>query len=256
MKDYQKVKKIQKLSNLVGCMKRMQAKRIELLLLVVHFMIIILCLMNLLITPWSIIRSGLKGLRIVILTFFVISLICVIYNQIVRKKKILTIGYYYCVSFFGSLISQGLIILNFIFLLISCIIVVIEVKSYTAKNYDHKSILIIDIVSLIIIFALYFLWYSVFLLIYAKTDESIKEYVEKKIRYFQAQNQKIVNVELNEDNIKNKHNKNNINNNIDKNNMDYDFISTNKMEINEKQVIEKNKKNTKKEDDMSSVDTK
>lgn len=256
MKDYQKVKKIQKLSNLVGCMKRMQAKRIELLLLVVHFVIIILCLMNLLITPWSIIRSGLKGLRIVILTFFVISLICVIYNQIVRKKKILTIGYYYCVSFFGSLISQGLIILNFIFLLISCIIVVIEVKSYTAKNYDHKSILIIDIVSLIIIFALYFLWYSVFLLIYAKTDESIKEYVEKKIRYFQAQNQKIVNVELNEDNIKNKHNKNNINNNIDKNNMDYDFISTNKMEINEKQVIEKNKKNTKKEDDMSSVDTK
>ena len=199
MKDYQKVKKIQKLSNLVGCMKRMQAKRIELLLLVVHFMIIILCLMNLLITPWSIIRSGLKGLRIVILTFFVISLICVIYNQIVRKKKILTIGYYYCVSFFGSLISQGLIILNFIFLLISCIIVVIEVKSYTAKNYDHKSILIIDIVSLIIIFALYFLWYSVFLLIYAKTDESIKEYVEKKIRYFQAQNQKIVNVKANQE---------------------------------------------------------
>ena len=256
MTDYQKVKKIQKLSNLVGCMKRIQAKRIELLLLVGHFIIIILCLINLLTIPWSIIRSGLKGLRIVILIFFVISLICVIYNQIVRKKNIITIGYYFCVSFFGSLISQGLIIINFIFLLISCIIVVVEVKGYTLKHYDHKSILIIDIVSLIIIFVLFFLWYSAFLLIYAKTDDSIKVYVEKKLRYFQAQNQKIVNVDLNEGNIKKRYSKNYIKNNIDKNNIVDDSTSTNKIEINEKQIIEKNIKNIKKEADISSDATK
>ena len=256
MTDYQKVKKIQKLSNLVGCMKRIQAKRIELLLLVGHLVIIILCLINLLTIPWSIIRSGLKGLRIVILIFFVISLICVIYNQIARKKNIITIGYYFCVSFFGSLISQGLIIINFIFLLISCIIVVVEVKGYTLKHYDHKSILIIDIVSLIIIFVLFFLWYSAFLLIYAKTDDSIKVYVEKKLRYFQAQNQKIVNVDLNEGNIKKRYSKNYIKNNIDKNNIVDDSTSTNKIEINEKQIIEKNIKNIKKEADISSDATK
>lgn len=256
MKDYQKVKKIQKLSNVVGCMKRIKAQRIELLLLVIHFVIIILCLMNLLITPWKILNNALKGLRIVILSFFIISLICVVYNQIVRKRKKLTIGYYYCVSFFGSLISQGLIILNFIFILISCIVVVIKLKKNEGVKYDHQSILIIDIISLITNIGLFFLWYSVFLLIYAKTDDSIKEYTEAKMRYLQSQNQKVVNIELSDDNNSNIPNsKKDINNynNMKRNSLDEDIISTHKMEISEKQVAENNKK---REYDSSSVDTK
>ena len=255
MKEYQKVKKIQKLSNVVGCMKRIKPQRIELLLLVIHFVIIILCLMNFFITPWKILNNALKALRIVILAFLAISLICVIYNQIVRKRKKVTIGYYYCVSFFGSLISQVLIILNFIFILISCIVVFIKLKEFKETKYMHKSILIIDIICLIINIGLYFLWYSVFLIIYAKTYDSIKEYTEAKMRYFQSQNQKVVNIELSDDNNSNiSNNKKNINyNNMKRNSLEEDIISTHKMEVNEKKDVENNKK---KENDSSGVETK
>ena len=60
MEGYQKVKKIQKLSNLVGCLKKFYAKRIELLLLVIHIVLIILCIMNLLITPYKIVKKSLN----------------------------------------------------------------------------------------------------------------------------------------------------------------------------------------------------
>ena len=102
--DYQKIIRIQKLSNLVGCMKKFPPGRIELLLLVVHLVVIILSIMNLLIIPWKKVYKELFGLRIVILIFLLISFLCLIYIQIFRKRKKLSLGYYYCIGFFISLI--------------------------------------------------------------------------------------------------------------------------------------------------------
>jgi hypothetical protein len=235
MKELKKAKKIQKISNLVGCMKRFQAKRIELLLLVVQIVTIILCIMNLLIIPSEVLNNSLKALRIVIIIFFGICLICLIYNQILRKRKILTMGCFYCISFYGSILSLILSIVNFIFILISCILVVNNIKKQE-KVIEHKSILTIDIFSLITDLALIFLWYTEFLIIYAKTNESIKEYVESNIRFFQSQNQKVVNVELNDEGISDNRKSNDL-----YNKMDSDIISSHKVEINEKESIDKNK---------------
>jgi hypothetical protein len=256
--DYQKIKRIQKLSNLVGCMKKFSPGRIELLLLVVHFVVIILSIMNLLIIPWKKVYKELFGLRIVILTFLLISLLCLIYIQIFRKRKKLSFGYYYCIGFFGSLISTFfLTIIIFLFSLIACITGAIKIKNYKEKKYEYKSMLVIDIFSLIVLVAQFFLWYSEFLLIYAKADKNLKEHIEDKIKFYQSQNQKVVNVEISDDNNTNTNNKNNIDNNLGKEKektVDDDVISTNKIDINEKGYTKKNSK--KKEDDVSSVDTK
>ena len=75
-----------------------------------------------------------------------------------------------------------------------------------------------------------------FLIIYAKTNESIKEYVESNIRFFQSQNQKVVNVELNDEGISDNRKSNDL-----YNKMDSDIISSHKVEINEKESIDKNK---------------
>ena len=237
MKDLQKVKNIQKYSNLVGCMKRFQAKRIELLLLVVQIVTLILCIMNLLIIPGKVLNISLKALRIVIISFFGIALVSLVYNQIVRKIKKLALGYYYVVSFCGSLISLVLVTVNFLFILISCILVVQNLKKEDEKVTENKSILIIDIFSLLIDLALFFLWYTEFLVIYSKTNESIKEYVETNIRFFQSQNQKVVNVELNDENISHNNNKNN--DIYDK--AEEDIISSHKVEIIDKEVIDHDK---------------
>lgn len=255
MNDYQKVKRIIALSNLVGCIKKFQAQRIELLLLVVHVVIIILCFMNLLIIPWKILNNSLFGLRIVVIVFLFIQLLSLIYNYISRKKKKISYGYYFCLGFFGTLISIGLSMINFLFILISCIVITDKVKSYKQKNYDYKSILVIDIFSLLVIIADFFLWYSEFLLIYAKTDGNLKEYIEERLKFYQSQNKKVVNIYLNDDSNTNKNNKNDRNqlNKIKGKSVDDDFYSNNQMEINEKEI---NNKMRKKIDDLSSVDTK
>ena len=253
--DYQKIKRIHKLSNLVGCMKKFSPDRIELLLLIVHLVVIILSIMNLLIIPWKKVYKELFGLRIVILIFLLISFLCLIYIQIFRKRKKLSFGYYYCIGFFGSLISTFfLTIIIFLFSLIACITGAIKIKNYKEKKYEYKSMLIIDIFSLIVLVAQFFLWYSEFLLIYAKADKNLKEHIEDKIKFFQSQNQKVVNV-VSDGNNTNTINKNNIDNNFGKEKTaDDDVISTNKIDINEKGYTKKNSK--KKEEDVSSVDTK
>ena len=254
--SYKKILRIKKLSNVVGCLKKFQAKRIELLLLVVIIVLMILCIMNLLIIPWKILNNSLFGLRIVIFVFLLISLICVIYNQIFRKKKKLFFGYYYCISIFASLINIGLTLLNFIFLLISCIVVTFRVKEYKEKKYDYKSILIIDIFSLIIFIAKLCLWYSDFIRIYAKTDENLKAYIDSKIIFYQSQNQKVVNVKINNDiDSTNKPNEKNFEE-IKRKSIDDDIISNNKMINSEKQLNNINNSGRKKDDDISSVDTK
>ena len=253
--DYQKFKRIQKLSNLVGCIKKFSPGRIELLLLVVDFVLIILSIMNLLIIPWKKVYKELFGLRIVILTFLLISLLCLIYNQIFRKRKKLFFGYYYCIGFFGSLISTFfLTIIIFLFSLIGCIAAAIKIKNNKEKKYEYKSMLVIDIFTLFVLVAQFFLWYSEFLLIYAKADKNLKEYIEEKIRFYQSQNQKVVNVKISDDNNTNTNNKNNNFGNEKEKTVEDDVISTNKIDINEKGYTKKNSK--KKEDDTSSIDTK
>ena len=258
MTEYQKIKKIQKLSNLVGCTKKFEAKKIELLLLVIHFIIIILCLMNLLIIPWKILNKSLFALRIVDISFLLISIICLSYNQILRKQRKLSHGYYHCIGFFGSLFSILLIILNFLFILISCCVIYVKVRNYKEKRYDSNSILIIDICSLVTLIPMFLLWYSEFLRVYAKTDGSLKDYIDAKIRFYQSQNKKVVNIDRSDTNDSNKKN-NNINNEdnfnkIDEKNLDNDIVSSNKMEFKDEKQI--NDRKNRKDEDISSVDTK
>ena len=252
MKEYNKILKINKLANVAGCLKKAEAKKIELYLLLIHLIIIILCVINLLITPWKILNNSLLVFRVFIISFLVVSLGFLSYNQILRKRRKLTHGYFYIVGFFGTLFSMILILIDFLFILISCCVVVHKIKKYTEVKYDHKSIIIIDICCLIIIIAMFFLWYSDFLRIYARTDGSLKDFIDAKIRFYQSQNKKVVNVggEYSKDN------KNNDVNNFEKieKNIDDDIRSSNKMEFNNEKPISNNKIN--KSDDISSVDTK
>lgn len=229
MKEYNKILKIKKYSDLVGCIKKFPVRRIELLLLVVHFVIIILCLMNVFIMPWTTLNKSLFGLRIVILSFLIISILCLIYNQISRKRKKLLFGYYYCIGFYGTLISLGLNILNFIFIFISCIIIIQKLKKNVEKTINYQSILVIDIFSILIVFGMFFLWYSEFLAIYAKTDDNLKDFIEAKIKFYQSQNQKVVNIELSDDNNTRKITDNNYERSKEKN-PEEEIISNNKME--------------------------
>ena len=258
MKDYIKIKKIKKLSNLVGCLKKFHSKRIELLLLVIHIVLIILCVMNLLIIPYNIVKKSLLGLRIVILIFFIISLISLILIQIFRKRKKISYGVYYYIGYFGNLISLGLCLINFLFILISCIVVTVRLKKYKGKKQDYKSSLVIDIFSLLIVVAKFFLWYYEILLILARTDENLKDFIDAKIRFYQSQNQKVVNVELSVDNSNNSNNTNKNNQNkfekVKEKSIDDDIISSNKMEINSEKFDEKEIK--KGDNDNASIDTK
>ena len=223
--------KIKKYSNLVGCMKKFPVRRIELLLLIVHFVIIILCLMNVFIMPWTTLNKALFGLRIVILSLLIISILCLIYNQISRKRKKLLFGYYYCIGFYGTLISLVLNILNFIFIFISGIIIIEKLKTKNVeKTIYYQSILVIDIFSILIVFGMFFLWYSEFLAIYAKTDDNLKDFIEAKIKFYQSQNQKIVNIELSDENNTHKISDNNYERSKEKN-AEEDTISSNKMEF-------------------------
>ena len=252
MKEYNKVLKINKLANVVGCLKKVEAKKIELYLLLIHFIIIILGLINLLITPWKILNNSLFVLQIFILSFLVVSLVFLSYNQILRKIRKLTHGYYYIIAFFGTLFSIILILIDFLFIIISCSVIVHKIKQYNEVKYDHRSIIIIDVCSLLIIIIMFFLWYSDFLRIYARTDGSLKDFIDAKIRFYQSQNKKVVNVEGEYSN----NNKNNDINNFEKieKHIEDDVRSSNKMEFNNEKQISNNKID--KTDDISSVDTK
>ena len=252
MKEYNKVLKINKLANIVGCLKKCEAKRIELYLLLIHLIIIILCIINLLITPWKILNNSLLVFRIFIISFLVISLGFLSYNQILRKMRKLTHGYYYIIAFFGTLFSIILILIDFLFIIISCFVVVHKIKKYNEVKYDYRSIIIIDVCSLLIIIIMFFLWYSDFLRIYARTDGSLKDFIDAKIRFYQSQNKKVVNVEGEYSND----NKNNDINNFEKieKNIEDDIRSSNKMDFNNEKPISNIKID--KQDDISSVDTK
>ena len=253
--NYKRIIKIQKLSNLVGCAKKFEASKIELLLFVVNIVLIILCIMNILIVQWKGYDKSIYTLRIFILVFYLFSLVCLCYNKIFRKAKKLHIGIIYYIAFYCSIINVGLAAINFLFLLITLIISANKIKKSKEKKYIYNSILVIDIFSLLIIIAKFFLWYSEFLRIYAKTNDSLKEFIDAKITYYQTQNQKIVNVELSEK-VPNSNNKNHFQK-VNNKSIENETMNDNKMEIDtEKEMREKNKDKKEEKEDTFSLDTK
>ena len=241
MSEFQRIKKLEKISNCISCMKNSEAKQIEILLLVTHFIQIILNIINFLIIPWKILNSSLKRLRIVILIFIVLSMLFLSFNQIQRKRRKLFTGYNYAIGFFGSIFSICLLILNFLFIFISSIIIVGKVKNYKEKRYEYKSILVIDIISLLIHIILFFLWFIDILRIYAKTNGSLKEFIQSKIDYFHKQQHMEIQIQ-NEKPPK-------------QNDKQIDSIKFNNEDIvSHEQIIDKKLKG--KDDDISSVETK
>ena len=196
MIEYKKIKRIQKLSCLVVCLNKFSASNIEIILICIHLILFILCIMNLFIIPWNTLKDSLEYLRIVILAFIGISLICLFYNFICRKRKKLKFGHYMA-AIYGSFVGGLLIVLDFFFVLVSLIIVHNKIKDDKQKQLDTSSILAIDIFSLLIIFAILFFWYSEILNIYAQINsaDNLKEYIDNKIKFYASQNTKIVNVD-------------------------------------------------------------
>ena len=207
--DYNKTMRIKRLSNFVGCLKKFQSGNISLLLMVVHFITIILCVMNLFIIPWKKVRTSLLILRILVLIFLGIELLSISFNMIFSKRQKLGEKIFFYIGFYGSIISIVSVVLNFIFILISVISVSVKIKKSGEKTtVEYNSILTIEIGSLIIFLIEFFLWYYEIIVVYGvvKYDESIKEFVERKLKFLQSQNEKVVNVELNSkihDNITN-----------------------------------------------------
>ena len=244
MIEYQKLKRIQKFSNLVGCFKRFQCGRLELFLIVLHIIIILLCIMNILIIPHKELKiNSLFGLRIFIIAILALSLIICTLNKIFRSKKKFNSKSVFLIGFFGSLAALGFVPINFLFILISTIITNVKANNYKGdKRFDSSSMLAIDIFTILIIIGFFFFWYAEVLLVYSKIkeNESLKEYIDAKKRYFESQNEKVVNVEINEKYYEN--NKGSVNTNNQGENNDFDDItSTNKVNINEDKRSEKSK---------------
>ena len=196
MIEYKKIKRIQKLSCLVVCLNKFSASNIEIILICIHLILFILCIMNLFIIPWNTLKDSLEYLRIVILAFIGISLICLFYNFICRKRKKLKFCHYVA-AIYASFVGGLLIVLDFFFVLVSLIIVHNKIKGDKQKQLDTTSILAIDIFSLLIIFAILFFWYSEILNLYAQINsaDNLKEYIDNKIKFYASQNTKIVNVD-------------------------------------------------------------
>lgn len=244
MKEYRKYKQIERLSCLVGYLNKFSSSNIEIILISIHLIAIILCIMNIFIIPWNILKKALFCLRITILTFLIVSIVCVFFNFITRKIKKLYFGDFF-IAFFSSLFAIGLILLDFLFILITLIIIYTKVKNYTEKKYDHKSILAIDIISLLIIIPILFLWYSDILNVYAKinSNECLKEYLDAQMKFYTSQNAKIINVDQGVKSNENV-NTNEANTGKKNNNEEEDIISSNNFEINTNKPHENRKINS------------
>ena len=239
MREYEKLKRIDKFSNVVGCFKRLQTGKLELFLIVIQIIILILCIMNILIVPHNELKlNPIFGLRIAILFFLILSLIVVIFNKICRNKRKMNSGYIFAIGFFGSLGALVLVPINFLFVLIATIVTQARIKKNEGtKKYDSSSILAIDIFTILILIAIFFFWYVEVIFIYSrvKSEESLKEMIENQKKIFESQNEKVVNVEINEKfDENNKGDENNINNiNQGTNNEFDDITSSNKVSVKE-----------------------
>ena len=236
MKEYEKLKRIDKFSNVVGCFKRLQTGKLELFLIVIQIILVILCIMNILIVPHKELNlNPIFGLRIAILFFLILSLIIVVFNKICRSKRKLNSGYLFAIGFFGSLGALVLVPINFLFVLIATIVTQSKIKkNQGSKKYDSNSILAIDIFTLLISIALFFFWYVELIFVYlrVKPEESIKEFVEAKKRFYESQSEKVVNVDISEK-FEENHNRK-VNNNIKRGSNDVDdMTSSNKVNHND-----------------------
>ena len=253
MKEYNKLKRIDKFSNVVGCLKKFNSGKIELFLIVLLIIVLILCIMNVLIIPFEPVNiKPIFGLRISIIFFFSVSLVVSSINKICRKRKKLTAGYSYCFGFFCSLACICLVPINFLFTLIATIITYTKVKNYKQKRYDYSSILAIDIFTLLITIILFFFWYAEVIFVYSKVKdgESLKEYIDNKKRFFESQNNRVVNVEIMEKYSEKGDKKNNINNQPGTNVEFEDISSSNKVNINN-EYNEDKESNKSKDDNIS-----
>ena len=256
MQEYKKLKRIEKFSNVVGCLKRFNSGKIELFLIVLLIIILILCIMNILIIPFKPVNiRPLFGLRITIIFFFSVSLIVSSINKICRMRKKLNSGYTLCFGFFCSLGCLALVPINFLFTLIASIITYNKVKNFNGKTrYDYSSILAIDIFTLLITIVLFFFSYAEVLFVYSKVkdSESLKENIDNKKKHFESQNERVVNVEINEKYSEKGDNKKNVNNQP-RTNVEFDDItSSNKVNINN----EDKESNKSKDDNIDNISNK
>jgi len=252
MREYEKLKRIDKYSNVVGCFKRLQTGKLELFLIVIQIILLILCIMNILIVPHKELNlNPIFGLRIAILFFLILSLIIVVFNKICRSKRKLNSGYLFAIGFFGSLGALIFVPINFLFVLIATIVTQSKIKkNQGSKKYDSNSILAIDIFTLLILIAIFFFWYVEVIFIYSrvKSEESLKEMIETKKHIIESQNEKVVNVEINEKfDENNKGNGNNINNINQGTSNEFDDITSN----NKANVKEDKESNQSKDDNIS-----
>jgi hypothetical protein len=254
MKEYKKLKRIEKFSNVVGCLKRFNSGKIELFLIVLLIIILILCIMNILIIPFNPVKiKPLFGLRITIIFFFSVSLIVSSINKICRMRKKLTSGYTLCFGFFLSLGCLCLVPVNFLFTLISAIITYHKVKNYNGNTrYDYSSILAIDVFTLLIIIVLFFFWYAEVLFVYSKVkhSETLKDNIDNKKKYFEGQSGRVVNVDISEKFSEKGDKKKKVNKQPGKNVEFDDITSSNKVNINN----EDKESNKSKDDNNENID--
>ena len=151
---------------------------------------------------------------------------------------------------------MSLVPINFLFVLISAIITQSKIKNNEGnKKYDSSSILAIDIFTLLILIAIFFFWYVELIFVYlrVKPEETIKEFVEAKKKYFESQSEKVVNIDISEK-FEENHKKKVKNNKKEENNNDFDDItSTNKVNENDDKKSNQTKDDniSNKEDDVS-----
>ena len=254
MKEYKKLKRIEKFSKVVGCLKRFNSGKIELFLIVLLIILLILCIMNILIIPFKPVKiNPLFGLRITIIFFFSVSLVVSFINKICRMRKKLSSGYTLCLGFFCSLGCLCLVPINFLFTLIAAIITYDKVKNYDGNTrYDYSSILAIDIFTLLIIIVLFFFWYAEVLFVYSKVKdgESLKENIDNKKKYFESQSEKVVNVDISEKYSEKGDRKKKVNNQPGTNVEFDDITSSNKVNINN----EDKESNKSKDDNIDNID--
>ena len=254
MKEYKKLKRIEKFSKVIGCLKIFNSGKIELFLIVLLIIILILCIMNVLIIPFNPVKiNPLFVLRITIIFFFSVSLIISSINKICRMAKKLNTGYTLCFGFFLSLGCLCLVPINFLFTLIAAIITYDKVKNYNGNTrYDYSSILAIDIFTLLIIIVLFFFWYAEVLFVYSKVKhtETLKENIENKRKYFESQSEKVVNVDISEKYSEKGDKKKKVNKQPGAN-VDFDDItSSNKVNINN----EDKESNKSKDDNIDNIE--
>ena len=240
--EYKKIMRVKKLSKIVGWLNKFQARRLEVLLIIGHLIQILLNIINLLIIPWNVLKTYLKGFRIFILCLILYSLLIISFNKIFRNRKKIHEGNFYKFSLYNSYISICSIVFSFFFTIIFSLVTINEIKNYKKKNFDRHSILLVDVFISIVHIILFFLWYAEILRIMVKTDAALNLFLDARARHIESQNVRVVNVELK--------NKNNV-----EGDANYGQVNLDKIQQINKNICQQNiKEAIKNDDDLKSSD--